>query len=83
MWHSMSRDMKGLYEVRVRNRNTLYRLFCILDSNGAKYGLGGPALVLVSGGTKPMGQDMPSDVYADAIEYRNRYTATTPRPVVR
>ncbi len=62
MWHSMSGDMRALYEIRVRHRNTLHRLFCILDANAAKYGLGGPALVLVSGGTKPIGQDMPNDV---------------------
>ena len=83
MWHAMSDEMKGLYEIRVRHRTTLHRLFCILDANGAKHGLSGPALVLVSGGTKPMGRDMPSDVYADAIEYRDRYRATTPRPVMR
>ena len=83
MWHVMSGEMKGLYEIRVRYRQTLHRLFCILDASGGRFGLSGPALVLVSGGTKPMGRAMPTDVYADAIAYRDRYRSTTPRPVVR
>lgn len=83
MWHAMSGDMSGLYEIRVRHRQTLHRLFCILDANGAKHGLDGPALVLVSGGTKAMGRAMPTDIYADAIDFRDRYKSTTPRPVVR
>lgn len=83
MWHVMTDEMKGLYEIRVRYRQTLHRLFCILDASGAKHGLSGPALVLVSGGTKPIGRAMSTDVYADAIEYRNRYRSTTPRPVIR
>jgi hypothetical protein len=83
MWHVMSDEMKGFYEIRVRYRQTLHRLFCILDANGAKYGLDGPVLVLISGGTKPIGRAMPTDVYTDAIEYRDRYKSTTPRPVVR
>lgn len=62
MWHAMSGDMKGLYEIRVRHRQTLHRLFCILDANGAKHGLSGPALVLVSGGTKGISRAMPTDV---------------------
>ncbi len=83
MWHVMSGGMKGLYEIRVRYRTTLYRLFCVLDAQGAKHGLSGPALVLISGGTKPVGRAMPSDVYADAAAYRDRYNATSPRPIVR
>ena len=83
MWHVMSGEMKGLYEIRVRNRQTLHRVFCVLDANGAKHGLSGPALVLLSGGTKAVGRAMSNDVYADAIEYRDRYRSTTPKPVVR
>jgi len=39
MWHVMSGTMKGLYEIRVRHRQTLHRLFCLLDANAVD-GLG-------------------------------------------
>jgi len=82
MWHVMSGTMKGLYEIRVRHRQTLHRLFCLLDANAGSHGLSGPAMVLISGGTKSVGQAMPTDVYAEAVAFRDRYNATTPRPVV-
>ncbi len=82
MWHVMSGAMRGLYEIRVRNRQTLHRLFCLLDANASAHGLDRPAMVLLSGGTKPVGQAMPSDSYADAAAYRDRYNASARRPVV-
>jgi hypothetical protein len=78
MWHVMTEAMKGVYEVRVRNRNTLHRLFCILDATAGDHGLRGPALVLVSGGTKPVGRAMASDVYRDVVEYRDRTPVPSP-----
>ena len=83
MWHAMSGDMKGFHEIRARHRQTLHRLFCILDANAAKHGLDGPALVMISGGAKAIGRAMPTDVYADAIKYRDRYNSTSPRPLLK
>ncbi len=48
MWHVMSGAMRGLYEIRVRNRQTLHRLFCLLDANASAHGLDRPAMVPLS-----------------------------------
>ena len=81
MWRVMSGRMSGIYEARVRSRDTLYRLFCLLDRKAESFGLGAPTLALLSGGTKPVGEAMEDDVYDDAISYRDRYLRTKPRPV--
>jgi len=83
IWHVMSGRMAGIYEARVRSRDTLYRLFCVLDRKAESFGLDAPTLTLLSGGTKPVGEAMHDDVYDDAIVYRDRYLRTQPRPIKR
>jgi len=69
--------MSAIHEARARSRDTLYRLFCPLDRKGESCGLGAPTLVLLSGGTKPVGKAMEDDVYDDALSYRDRYLRTS------
>src|SRR5262245_15729374 len=46
--------MSGFYEGRTDGANRHhYRLFCMLERNGAQHGLGGPSLVLITGKDKP------------------------------
>ncbi len=81
MWHAMTGKMSGIYEARTRSKNTLYRLFCVLDRKAESFGLGSPTLAMLGGGTKPVGEAMDDDIYEDAISYRDRYLRTNPRPV--
>ena len=47
---AMHGTMVGYYEVRVDGRDRrYYRLFCVLERNGAQLGLGGPSLVVITG----------------------------------
>lgn len=55
---------------------------CWTQTQARTDSIGRPAMVLLSGGTKPVGQAMPSDSYADAAAYRDRYNASARRPVV-
>jgi hypothetical protein len=50
----MHGTMAGYYEVRVDGRDRHhYRLFCVLERDGALVGLGGPSIVVLSGMEKP------------------------------
>lgn len=89
MWSVMTRDrdrgnvdMSGIFEIRDRQGNMLYRLFCVLDSNGESHGLEAPALVMLSVGVKPVRTAMPQAVYREVRAQADRYFATSPRPVV-
>jgi hypothetical protein len=75
-------DMSGIFEIRDKQGDTLYRLFCVLDSDADSHGLEAPALVLLSLATKPVRTAMPPSVYRRVRAEADRYFATTPRPVV-
>lgn len=49
-WEAMHGSMSGIYEVRADGSGREhFRLFCVLERDGAAVGLGGPTLVLVTG----------------------------------
>ena len=49
-WEAMHGDMKGFYEARTDGENREhFRLFCVLEREGASVGLGGPSLVIITG----------------------------------
>jgi hypothetical protein len=49
-WEAMHGTMAGYYEVRVDGRDRRhYRLFCVLERDGARLGLGGPSVVVLTG----------------------------------
>jgi len=53
-WEAMHGEMSGFYEVRVDGpKRRHYRLFCILERDGAALGLGDPSVVLLAGKRSP------------------------------
>ncbi len=75
-------DMSGIFEARDRHQRKLYRLFCVLDSVGPDHGLDAPALVMLSGTVKNVGEQVPQAVYREVRRQADRYFANSPRPVI-
>lgn len=80
-WEAMHDDMGGYYEVRVDHRQTHYRLFCILERNGAEVGLGGPAIIVLDGRTKPFRTTLSNNEYAAVRRLGEEYRSRKPRSV--
>ncbi len=78
----MRDEMKGFHEARDKHGKELYRLFCVLDRDAADYGAEGPAVVLVSGGIKPVDTVMDPRVYARAQHARQAYLASNGRSLL-
>ncbi len=74
--------MSGIFEARDRHHRKRYRLFCVLDSNAPDHGLDAPALVMLSGTVKNVGEEVPQAVYREVRRQADRYFATSPRPVI-
>lgn len=56
-WEAMHGEMNGFYEVRVDGpKREHFRLFCVLERDGERLGLGGPSIVLIDGRSKPFGR---------------------------
>lgn len=83
LWHVMRDEMRGLHEARDKHEKRLYRLFCVLDRHAPDHGLDGPAVVLISGGVKAIGEAMDARVYREARRRRDEYLASTPRRILR
>jgi hypothetical protein len=75
-------DMRGILEARDRHQQDLYRLFCVLDSRAPDHGLGAPALVMLSGTRKKVGEVVPQSVLKLVRAQADRYFATSPRPAI-
>jgi hypothetical protein len=76
-WEAMHGEMAGFYEVRVDGpKRRHYRLFCMLECDGAAVGLGGPSLVLLAGKDKPFMTVLSAADYAEVralgAEFRRR-----------
>jgi hypothetical protein len=82
-WQVMRGDMRGIYEARDRQGNMLYRLFCVLDRKGTDHGLDAPGLVLLSGGVKPVREEMHPRTYARVRQERDEYMSSSPRQILR
>ncbi|CCH79135.1 hypothetical protein BN12_4030010 [Nostocoides japonicum T1-X7] len=76
-WEAMHGEMAGWYEVRQRGGRVLYRAFCLLDSTTIPER---PALVVVTGMTKPNGATFSARDYAKVRAMGEHYWTTTPRP---
>ena len=82
-WEAMHGDMSGFYEVRVDGPNRHhYRLFCVLERDGASVGLGGPSLVLITGKDKPFRTVLSTQDYADVRRLGNEFRSRRPRRVL-
>jgi hypothetical protein len=75
-------DMSGIFEARDRHARKLYRLFCVLDSRAPEHGLTAPALVMLSGTVKNVGEEVPQAVYREVRRQADHYFATSPRAVI-
>lgn len=83
-WEAMHGEMNGFYEVRVDGpKRHHYRLFCVLERDGAKVGLGGPSLVLITGKDKPFQTVLSNADYAEVRSLGREFLARTPRSVER
>jgi hypothetical protein len=83
MWEAMHDDMTGYFEVRVDGpKRHHYRLFCLLERDGQKVGLGGPSIVLVTGKDKPFRTTLSKGDYADVRALGDEYKARLPRSVL-
>ncbi|MBI5534601.1 MAG: hypothetical protein HY898_17880 [Deltaproteobacteria bacterium] len=83
MWEAMHDDMAGYFEVRVDGpKRRHYRLFCLLERDGAKLGLGGPSIVLITPKDKPFRTVLSKADYADVRRLGEEYKARVPRSVL-
>jgi len=83
-WEVMHGDMAGWYEVRVDGPDRRhYRLFCLLERDGAALGLGGPSIVLICGKEKPFRTVLSKQDYAEVKALGDEYRRRTPRSVAR
>ena len=81
-WEAMHGEMRGWYEVRVDGRDRHhFRLFCLLEKDGAALGLGGPSLVLVTGKDKSFQTVLSDADYADVRRLGAEFRARVPRNV--
>jgi hypothetical protein len=81
-WEAMHDAMAGFYEVRVDSKDTHYRLFCLVERDGAKVGLVGPSVVVVDGRTKPFRTVLSANDYAEVKKLGDEYLARSPRSVL-
>ena len=83
-WEAMHGTMVGYYEVRVDGRDRRhYRLFCVLEREGAQLGLGGPSLVAIAGLEKPFRTKLSERDYARVRQLGDEYRSRVPRSVLR
>jgi Txe/YoeB family toxin of Txe-Axe toxin-antitoxin module len=82
-WEAMPGEMAGFYEVRVDGpKRRHYRLFCVLERDGAAVGLGGPSLVLVTGKDKPFMTVLSAADYAEVRALGAEFRKRLPRSVL-
>lgn len=83
-WEAMHGAMAGYYEVRVDGRDRRhFRLFCILEREGARLGLGGPSIVVLTGMEKSFRTTFTERDYARVRQLGQEYRSREPRSVLR
>ena len=83
-WEAMHDTMAGFYEVRVDGRDWRHhRLFCVLERDGARVGLGGPSIVVITGMDKPFRTTFNERDYARVRQLGDEYRSRVPRSVLR
>ena len=82
-WEAMHGEMSGFYEVRVDGpKRCHYRLFCLLERQGASLGLGGPSVVLIAAKDKPFMTVLSAADYAEVKALGAEYRKRTPKSVM-
>jgi hypothetical protein len=84
-WEAMHGEMAGTYEVRVdgQPKRTHYRLFCLLERDGASVGLDGPSVVVIAGKKKPFQTVLSKADYRDVLRLADEFRSRRPRSVAR
>jgi Txe/YoeB family toxin of Txe-Axe toxin-antitoxin module len=83
-WEAMHGDMSGYYEARADGpHREHYRVFCILDRNGAAVGLGGPSVVVITGASKPFRTTLSSTDYEEVRALGDELLRRAPRSVAK
>jgi hypothetical protein len=81
-WEAMHGDMTGFFEVRIDGpKRHHYRLFCVLERDGAKIGLGGPSVVIIDGREKQFQTMLSRSDYERVRMLGNEYRRRIPRSV--
>jgi len=81
-WEAMHDEMGGFYEIRVDGpQRRHYRLFCLLERDGASLGLGGPSLVVITGMDKTFRTAFSKRDYRLVRSLRQEYLGRNPRSV--
>ena len=83
-WEAMHDEMKGWFEVRVDGPNRHhFRLFCLLERDGARLGLGGPSVVIITGKDKAFKTVLSAADYAEVRALGDEFCSRTPRSIER
>jgi Txe/YoeB family toxin of Txe-Axe toxin-antitoxin module len=83
-WEAMHGSMAGYYEARVDGPHRRhYRLFCVLERDGASVGLGGPSIVAITGMAKAFMTTFTEAEYAEVRALGREYRKRVPRSVVK
>jgi hypothetical protein len=83
-WEAMHGSMAGYFEVRVDGRDRRhYRLFCVLERDGATLGLGGPSIIVITGMEKPFRTIFSERDYAQVRQLGDEYRSRVPRSVLK
>ncbi len=64
-------------------KRTHYRLFCLLERDGASVGLDGPSVVVIAGKKKPFRTLLSKADYRDVIRLGDEFRSRKPRSVER
>ena len=81
-WEVMRDEMAGFYEVRVNGpQRKHFRLFCVLERHGTDVGLGGPAIIVITGMAKPFRTEFKATDYRRVRRLGEEYQKRTPRSV--
>lgn len=82
-WEAMHGAMGGFYEARADGEGREhFRLFCVLERDGASVGLGGPSLVIITGMEKGFRTTFTGKDYAHVKALGAEYFSRTPRSVL-
>ena len=74
--------MAGFYEVRVNGpQRKHFRLFCVLERHGTDVGLGGPAIIVITGMAKPFRTEFKATDYRRVRRLGDEYRKRAPRSV--
>jgi len=83
-WEAMHGSMAGYYEVRVDGRDRRhYRLFCLLERDGAQLGLGGSSIIVITGMEKPFRTKLSERDYDRVRQLGDEYRSRVPRSALR